>query len=276
MMNRSERREPTALEAALRTRRDAGERGLIPFVTAGDPSLDETREVLAALDDAGVDAIEVGIPFSDPIADGPVIQAAGQRALSAGTTLDGVLSMLESTRATRRAPVVIFSYLNPILRMGEATFARRARESGASAVLLTDAVGGAAPTLEDALEREGMDRVVLIAPTTPDARVRELAADARGFIYLIARRGVTGQGGEDGDVASKVAVLREVTDVPVYVGFGVRTAADAARIGAWADGVIVGTALVEALHEAAPGSRAQVASSYARALRGGLDGHSPG
>jgi tryptophan synthase alpha chain len=257
------------LERALVARRASGLPALIPYVTAGDPSLEITRGILEALDAAGVDAIEVGVPFSDPIADGPVIQAAAQRALTTGTTLPAILDLLTSMKGGRRAPLVLFSYVNPILRMGERAFAARAAEAGVSGVLLTDAVPGAAPALEEALAAEGLDVIVLVSPTTPDERVLWLAARARGFLYLIARRGVTGQGGEDADLSGRMALIRSASDVPVQVGFGVRTGEDARRIGAWADGVIVGSALVELLHaEQDVMRRPALAGEWARSLLG--------
>lgn len=262
-------RTPSRLEHRLRTLRDAGETGVIPFVSAGDPNLAVTADILRALDDAGAAAIEVGVPFSDPIADGPTIQASSQRALASGTTLAGILDMLEGLRGTLHAPIVLFSYVNPLSKMGYEAFASRAAAAGVSAVLLTDAVPGAAPELEQALARHGLDRIVLVAPTTPAARIPTLAAHAQGFVYVIARRGVTGRGSEQSEAPGIIAALRQVTDVPAYVGFGVRERGDVERIGAYADGVIVGSALVDALHgEAEHGARAALAGTMVRGLRG--------
>lgn len=256
------------LEAHLRALRDRGERGVIPFVTAGDPDLGTTARILTALSDAGAAAIEVGIPFSDPIADGPTIQASSQRALNNGASLAGVLDMLGGLKERIACPLVAFSYVNPIHRMGYERFAARAVEAGIDAVLLTDAVPGMAPALEAALADAGLARIVLIAPTTPPDRVDALAAHAEGFVYVIARRGVTGRGGEQSEAPRMVERLRASTDAPVYVGFGVRERADVERISAYADGVIVGSALVDHLHHTPDGQRATAAGAMLRRLRG--------
>jgi tryptophan synthase alpha chain len=256
------------LESHLRDLRDRGDRGLIPFVSAGDPDLATTARILTALSDAGAAAIEVGIPFSDPIADGPTIQASSQRALDGGTTLSGVLDMLAGLKTRIACPLVAFSYVNPIHRMGYERFAYRAVDAGIDAVLLTDAVPGAAPALEAALVAAGLARIVLVAPTTPSRRVAELASHAEGFVYVIARRGVTGRGSEQSEAPRIVEHLRSHTDVPVYVGFGVRERTDVERISAYADGVIVGSALVDRLHHTPIDQRAMAAGQMVRGLLG--------
>ncbi len=246
----------------------SGGKALVPFISAGDPDLEVTRDILLALDAAGATVIELGVPFSDPIADGPVIQASSQRALAAGASLVGILDMLASVKGQLQAPVVLFSYLNPIDRMGFDTFARRASEAGASAVLLTDVLPGDEPDLEAALAAHDLARIVLIAPTTRPERLRHLAASASGFVYVIARRGVTGAGAAESEAPGLVAQLKEVTDVPVYVGFGVRTAADVSTITEYADGAIVGSALVELLHNTPARARAKAAADFLAGLRG--------
>lgn len=256
------------LEAHLRALRDRGKRGVVPFVTAGDPDLGTTAHILTALSDAGAAAIEVGIPFSDPIADGPTIQASSQRALDGGATLAGVLDMLAGLRDRIACPIVAFSYVNPIHRMGYTEFAARAVEAGVDAVLLTDAVPGAAPALEKALADAGLARIVLIAPTTPPSRIDTLATHAEGFVYVIARRGVTGRGSEQSEAPRLVERLQASTDVPVYVGFGVRERADVERISAYADGVIVGSALVDHLHQTPVHERPAAAGAMLRRLLG--------
>lgn len=256
------------LQAHLQELRDVGHIGILPFVSAGDPDLQTTGEILLALQEAGAVAIEVGVPFSDPIADGPVIQAASQRALAAGTTLPAILDLLASLRGQLLLPIVLFTYGNPLLRMGWEAFAERAAAAGIDAVLLTDLTPGVEPALEKALSSRGIGRIVLVAPTTPPARAAWLATQAEGFVYVIARRGVTGQGGEDAESTAVVPLLRANTNVPIYLGFGVRTAADVARLGAVADGVIVGSALVQHLHEiGAPSERAAAAGAFLRELR---------
>ena len=256
------------LQEHLMAVRRSGAGGVIPFISAGDPDLATTRDLLLALDQAGAAAIEVGVPFSDPIADGPVIQESSQRALASGTTLAGILELLSGLKGQLKAPLVLFSYLNPIDRMGFDAFATAAREAGVSGVLLTDVLPGEEPGLEDALHRNGLARIVLVAPTTPPARARALAAQASGFIYVIARRGVTGAGAAESEAPALVATLREVTDVPVYVGFGVSTRTDVETIHAYADGAIVGSALVLKLHQTPVNERAALAGAYLRGLLG--------
>jgi tryptophan synthase alpha chain len=255
------------LEAVLRGLRDEGRKGLIPFVSAGDPSLEVTHDVLLALDAAGASAIEVGVPFSDPIADGPVIQASSQRALASGATLPGVLDMISSLKGRLRAPLVLFSYLNPIDRLGFQSFASRSAASGASALLLTDAPPGVEPELEEALVSAALDRIVLVAPTTPSSRMPLLASLAQGFVYVIARRGVTGAGAADDEAPGLVAGIRAYSSVPVYVGFGVSTRQHVETIHAYADGAIVGSALVDLLHRTPLKDRAQTAGSFLRSLQ---------
>lgn len=254
------------LETHLRALRAEGRKGLIPFVSAGDPDLETTRAILIALAEAGSAAIEVGIPFSDPIADGPVIQASSQRALAGGTTLPATLEMLASLRGVIDVPLVLFSYLNPIDRMGFEAFGERAAASGATSLLLTDAPPGTEPDLEASLAKWGLDRIVLVAPTTPESRLPVLAAVAEGFVYVIGRRGVTGVGATEEEAPRMVSGLREHTDVPVYVGFGVRSREDVVRIHAYADGAIVGSALVELLHSVEPGRRPATAAAFVRGL----------
>jgi tryptophan synthase alpha chain len=255
------------LETVLRGLRDDGRKGLIPFISAGDPNLDVTHDILLALDGAGASAIEVGVPFSDPIADGPVIQASSQRALAAGANLPGVLDMVGSLKGKLRAPVVLFSYLNPIDRLGFQTFAERSSACGASALLLTDAPPGVEPELEQALTANALDRIVLVAPTTPPSRIPMLASVAQGFVYVIARRGVTGAGAADDEAPGLVTGIREYTSVPVYVGFGVSNRQHVETIHAYADGAIVGSALVDLLHRTPLNERAQTAGSYLRSLQ---------
>jgi tryptophan synthase alpha chain len=254
------------LESVLRSLRDDGRKGLIPFVSAGDPNLDCTHDILLALDGAGASAIEVGVPFSDPIADGPVIQASSQRALLSGATLAGVLDMVGSLKGKLRAPVVLFSYLNPIDRMGFPAFSSRSAEVGAHALLLTDAPPGVEPELERLLSTNGLDRIVLVAPTTPSARIPVLASIAQGFVYVIARRGVTGAGAADDEAPGLVTGIREYTSVPVYVGFGVSTRQHVEAIHTYADGAIVGSALVDLLNRTPLNERAQTAGSFLRSL----------
>jgi len=257
----------TALSRKLRALRDEGKKGVIPYFTAGDPDLELTRDILLSMSEAGVAALEIGVPFSDPIADGPTIQASSQRAISARTTLDGILTMIEEIQ-DQLAPTVIFSYLNPIDRMGYSAFAERAKRSGASGLLLTDATPGTEAPLEDELHAQDLDLIRLVAPTTPHERLPTIVDGAAGFLYLVARRGVTGVGQESEEVRGHVDALREITDIPLYVGFGVRTREDVVRISEYADGVIVGSALVEKLHALPRAKRPDAAGQYMRELQG--------
>lgn len=259
----------TELETKMRALRDDGKKGIVPFISAGDPNLEVTRDVVLALSEAGATAIEIGVPFSDPIADGPTIQAASQRAIESGTTLSGILDMLEGVPAEQRAPLVIFSYLNPIDRLGFSAFASRSANAGASALLLTDATPGVEPDLEAELDKYNLNQICLVAPTTPDDRLVQIASRASGFIYMVARRGVTGAGQEQGEVSLHTERLRELTDVPLYVGFGIRTREDVDRISKFADGVVVGSALVTALHETPEAKRAQRAYDFLTDLHPG-------
>ena len=227
--------------------RAAGRTALIPYITAGYPDPDATDALLDALVRGGGDIIELGVPFSDPVADGPTIQRSSQRALEQGVTLSSTLDMLRRFRTRHATPVVLFSYLNPIVRYGVAGFLRDAAAAGAQGVLLTDLPVGADDEMEAQFEQSPLALIRLVAPTTPPARFAQIAARGQGFIYYIARLGVTGAGGIMRDeLASEVAALRAATDVPIAVGFGVSTPAHAQRLAGVADGVIVGSALIDA------------------------------
>jgi len=233
--------------AALRQRRRVA---LIPYVTAGFPDMGVTHELLNGAADAGADIIELGVPWSDPVADGPVIQASSHAALAAGTTLASVLDLLAASAP--RVPVILFSYLNPILAFGPDRFAARAREAGAAGILVTDLPVGVDPGVETRLRSSGLPLVRLLAPTSTPERLRLIAAASEGFVYLVARLGVTGRSAETGapghrgtELRSRIAAVRAVTDLPVAVGFGISGPADAAEVAAIADGVVVGSALVE-------------------------------
>jgi tryptophan synthase alpha chain len=236
------------LRAAFAAR--AGRTGFIPFVTAGYPSLDATLEMLRAFAREGALAAEVGIPFSDPIADGPDIQRASEWALRAGVTTVAVLDMLARFRAESALPVVVMTYANPVLRAGVETFAARAVAAGVDGVIVSDLPPDEAPEWWAAFERAGLETIVLVAPTTDDDRLPGLLERCRGFVYCLARTGVTGQGaGWSGSLPERVAALRRATSLPVAVGFGISGGEDARRLRGVADAVVVGAAFMRRVAE---------------------------
>ncbi|HEX2168642.1 MAG TPA: tryptophan synthase subunit alpha [Longimicrobiales bacterium] len=237
------------LAAHLIALREAGRRALIPYLTAGYPSPDRTAGLLDVLADSGADVIELGVPFSDPVADGPTIQRSSQRALEHGVNLRWTLDALRSFRERRDdVPVVLFSYLNPVIGYGVDRFIADATDAGAAGVLLTDLPAGADDSLEQRFQGAPFSFIRLVAPTTPAARLDEIARTAQGFLYYVGRMGVTGaRQALRSETLSEVAALRARVQVPVAVGFGVSTPEQAAEIARVADGVIIGSALIDAL-----------------------------
>ncbi|MGL6070372.1 tryptophan synthase subunit alpha [Craterilacuibacter sp.] len=237
--------------SACFTRLD-GAKALIPFITAGDPNPGLTVELMHGLVDGGADIIELGVPFSDPMADGPVIQKASERALAHGVGLKDVLAMVaEFRQRNAETPVVLMGYLNPVFSMGYAEFARRAAEAGVDGVLTVDCPPQEAAELSGALKASGLDPVFLIAPTTTAARVAEIAAHATGYVYYVSLNGVTGAGNLDIDaVAGKIAALRQTIRLPIGVGFGIRDAETARALSATADAIIVGSRLIQEIEAA--------------------------
>jgi tryptophan synthase alpha chain len=228
-----------------------GRPGLVTYVTAGDPTLERTAGILRALDRAGVTVIEVGVPFSDPLADGPVIQRATERALASGTTLAGVLDLIASVRAEIRAGIVIFSYANPIMRLGAEAFADRAKAAGVDGVLVLDLPLEEAGDFRALLEARGIDTILLLSPTTTDERLRKAASVGSGFLYAISRLGVTGVRDQIADGAEDmVRRIRAVSDLPVALGFGISKPEHVREVGRWADAAVVGSALVNVIAEA--------------------------
>jgi tryptophan synthase alpha chain len=230
------------LDRRFATLRVAGRRALVVYVTAGHPDVGRSLDLIRGVAAAGADVLEVGVPFSDPIADGPIIQASSQRALQAGMTYDGALELV--ARAAVPIPIVLFSYLNPILAAGPDALARAA-QAGAHGVLVTDLPVGADPEREAWLGASPLAFVRLVAPTTPAERMAEIARHGRGFVYLISRLGVTGVRSDlPGEVPRVVAALRAVTALPICVGFGISRPEQAAAVARGADGVVVGSAVV--------------------------------
>ncbi|MES1932784.1 tryptophan synthase subunit alpha [Salinisphaera shabanensis T35B1] len=231
--------------------RAQGRTALIPYVTAGDPAPDATVGFMHALVEAGADVLEVGVPFSDPMADGPVIQGACERALAAGTSLSGVLEMVtEFRQRDNETPVVLMGYLNPIDRLGLEAFAQRASNAGVDGVLIVDMTAEEAPDVVSTLQSAGLDAVCLIAPTTGDERIGKICANAGGFIYYVSFKGVTGSASLDvSSLAASIDRIRAKTELPVAVGFGVSTPDNAADVSRVADAVVVGSALVRQIAE---------------------------
>lgn len=249
---------------------------LIPFVTAGDPGPATTVPLMHALVQAGADIIELGVPFSDPMADGPVIQRATERALAQGVRLADVLELVRSFREQDTAtPVVLMGYLNPIERMGYTAFAERAQAAGVDGALIVDVPPEEGHELVTTLKTHGLDLVYLLAPTSTDDRIRRIGSVASGFVYYVSVKGVTGAGHLDtADVAAHLARIRAAVDLPVGVGFGIKDAATAARVAEVADAVIVGSALVERIEAlaATPEHIPDTIGSFLASLRTAIDG----
>jgi tryptophan synthase alpha chain len=239
--------------------RKMGSPGVVAYVTAGDPTLDRTAEILVALADNGADVLEVGVPFSDPLADGPVIQRASERALASGTTLRKTLEMIERARPQIEAPIVLFTYVNPILRFGEAAFARAASEVGVDGVLMLDLPVEEAGGFRARLQAASIDPIFLVSPTTTDVRVKASAALGSGFLYLISRLGVTGARAELSSGAETLAQrVRQYSPLPLALGFGISRPEHVAEVCRWADAAVVGSALVNVIAE--HGASADVAA----------------
>lgn len=256
--------DASPIAARFRKLREARRAALVVYVTAGHPTIKASEQLLRGLADAGADAIEVGVPFSDPMADGPVIQASSQRALENGMTFDKTLELIQ--RAAVGVPVVLFTYLNPVLAAG-ADALHRAASAGANGLLVTDLPVGADPELEQRFAAGPLDFVRLVAPTTPTDRMARIAQNGSGFVYLISRLGVTGARAElPPDLPQTIARLREATSLPICAGFGISTPDQAVSVARLADGVVVGSAVVKAA-----GERVQRAMMLVREMRAALD-----
>jgi len=243
--------------------------GFVAYVTAGDPSLEVTREIVLAAIDAGADVIELGVPFSDPLADGPIIQRASERALKRGVSLKDVLALARAIRAARpQAGLIIFSYLNPILRYGLSRFADDAAAAGVDGVLATDMIVEEAAEYLSELARVNLAPVFLAAPTSPDERLEAIAAHSKGFIYAISRTGITGkQQNLTADAAALVARIRRWTTLPVAVGFGISNADHVAQVAEFADAAVVGSALVELIERSTPETAPDAVARFIKGLR---------
>jgi tryptophan synthase alpha chain len=248
--------------------------GLVVYLTAGDPSLEATRKIAVAAIDAGADVIELGVPFSDPLADGPVIQRAMERALAhesgrRGTRLKDVLGLAREIRAARPAGgLVIFSYLNPILRYGLKKFADDAKAAGVDGVLATDMIVEEAAEYLKEMSRVDLAPIFLAAPTSPDARLEAIATHSKGFVYAISRTGITGtQQSVAGDAAALVARIRRWSKLPVAVGFGISNAEHVAQVAEFADAAVIGSAIVELIERATPETAPDLVARFIKGLR---------
>ena len=228
-----------------------GEIGLVAYITAGDPSLEASEEIVLAAVEAGADVIELGVPFSDPVADGPTIQRASERALGSGTTLAGVIQLVRSLRKRADVPLVLFSYFNPLLQMGIEKFAAAAAEAGADGVLATDLTPEESVEYREAMKAHGLDTIFLVAPTSTDRRIEQIAKVSSGFLYLISRTGVTGaRAALPDELPGLVRRVREFTALPIAVGFGISLPTHVTVLGGIADAAVVGSALVAEIEKA--------------------------
>lgn len=231
--------------------REAGERALVPFVTAGDPDLDTTEELVLAMVEAGADLVEIGVPFSDPVAEGPTIQRSSERALARGSTLRRILERVRRLRPQTDAPLLLMGYANPFYAMSVDGFVDTAAEVGIDGIIVPDLPPEEGADLYEAAARRGIDGVLLAAPTTQPARLQMLARRTRGFLYYVSLTGVTGARESLAEgVEAGVRAVRAFADIPVCVGFGISTPAQAAEVGRYADGIVVGSALVDRIEQA--------------------------
>jgi len=261
-----------AFDAAGKAPRGA----FIPFLTSGYPNLDESDRLASALCEEGADVLELGVPFSDPLADGPVIQRATQAALEAGATLAHVLAQARRLRARHETPLVLMTYLNPVVRFGPSRFAEEARGAGVDGVILVDLPPEEEPELWERLRKSGLDTIALVAPTTDPKRVAKIAAQARGFLYVVARLGVTGGGAADPAIAEVLRSCRAHSPLPRCLGFGIGRGSDLTEWRGMAEGVIVGSALLEELLRAPDAAaREAQARAFARHIRAKLPDLAP-
>ena len=257
------------IERKFSSLRDKGKKALIVYLTAGDPSLEHTKEIILGLDAAGVDVLEIGVPFSDPTADGPIIQAASRRALQKGATLSGILNMIECLRRASEIPIVLFGYYNPIFIYGNNRFAKRAKEVGVDGILVVDLPPEESAELRRYTDRSGIDFISLIAPTTSNGRIRKISGHATGFLYYISITGVTGTAKPRVEEVQKdVERIRKITALPLVVGFGISKPQQAKEIAPYADGIVIGSAFVRLIEENRESvDMIHIVSDYARKMK---------
>ncbi|MFM7364772.1 MAG: tryptophan synthase subunit alpha [Cuspidothrix sp.] len=262
----------TAISRCFETLRKNQECALIPFITAGDPDLATTAKALQVLDHGGADIIELGVPYSDPLADGPVIQAAATRALERGTTLEQVLEMLKGISPSLRSPIILFTYYNPILHRGIDKFLEQIKEAGVSGLVVPDLPLEEAAGLLKPASEVGIDLTLLVAPTSSPERIEAIARASQGFIYLVSVTGVTGMRTEmQTRVGDLLGQIRQVTDKPIGVGFGISDPDQARQVQAWgADGAIVGSAIVKRLAQGTPEQGLEAIAQFCQTLKTAL------
>lgn len=262
----------TSVSSCLEALRDRGQCALIPFITAGDPNLQTTAQALQVLDRNGADLIELGIPYSDPLADGPVIQAAATRALQQGTRLEQVLEMLKTISPQLKAPIILFTYYNPILNRGIETFFQEIAAAGAKGLVVPDLPLEEVEGVLQAAQKAGIEVILLVAPTTPQTRIAAIAEQSQGFIYLVSVTGVTGMRSQiESRLQGLITDLKSVTDKSIGVGFGISEPSQAHQVMEWgADAVIVGSAFVKRLAEGSPEQGLQAIETFCRSLRAAL------
>ena len=255
--------------AELRSQR---RKALIPFIEAGDPDIATTKVIIPALEAAGADLIELGVPFSDPLADGPIIQKAALRALESGTSLKKILAMVEEVRPQVSVPLILMSSYNPIFVFGEEEFVRNAARVGVDGLIVPDLPPEEADSLQELTEREGVDLIFLLAPSSTDDRIAMVAKRGRGFIYYVSLMGITGVREALADtIAEHLSHIKSVTDRPVAVGFGISTPDQAREAASWSDGVVVGSALVRLIEEGgSPEELSESVGSLLKELKAGV------
>lgn len=229
---------------------EKGRKAFITFVTGGDPNLEESLKILHTLDKAGVDIIELGMPFSDPMADGPVIQLANERALKAGTSLEKILHLVADFRKSSQTPVVLMGYFNPIFHMGIDRFIQKASQSGVDGVLVVDLPYEEAKDFSKALQKEEMDFIYLITPTTPPDRIRKISQRGSGFLYYVSMTGITGKSLKiSSEISEQIKKIRKESDLPVAIGFGISEPEQAKKLASLADGVVIGSSIVKIIEK---------------------------
>jgi tryptophan synthase alpha chain len=260
------------IDAKLESLASQGRKGLVPYFSIGDPDMDTSRRAIIAAAEAGADLIELGVPFSDPIADGRVIQGSYQRALAAGATLPLVLDLVSEVRKETDVPLVLFGYYNPFFRYGEQRLAVDARAAGVDGILCVDAPPEESEGLSAACKAAGLHQIFLLAPTSDQSRIEIVGRMAGGFVYFVAVTGVTGARTQaPAGIEGIVGRVRETTGLPVGVGFGISTPEQAVEVAAYADLVVVGSALVRKMHEAGPGGAVEACREFVGGLRRALD-----